>query len=239
MEVFVTEKSLLSLSLLCYVVLKKHCCLKSQSKRTAIAGCCWSQIARQAHVATTYRMHTMTYQSTSIGRFESRRYFTRIRISNSFWYLALVSVNNLTFENQLWSFRSSRHVGTLGKSFTRSCLWRFGVKLRHSIRAVSAAPLSSSRLEEALYKYLEWMSELWRPMTHRWGCSSRAPGICPSNASIICFVGIWWQMSNFCHSTLKDVKGKPLSSRLHQIDFFMVQHISTSKEHVTDGVAVT
>ena len=39
--------------------------------------------------------------------------------------------------------RSSRHVGTLGKSFTRSDLWRFGVKLRHSkpIRAVSGAPL--------------------------------------------------------------------------------------------------
>ena len=26
---------------------------------------------------------------------------------------------------------------TLGKSFTRSCLWRFGVKLRHGIRTVS------------------------------------------------------------------------------------------------------
>ena len=39
---------------------------------------------------------------------------------------------------------------TLVKSFTRSCLWRFGVKLRHSIRAVSGAPLSSSELEEAL-----------------------------------------------------------------------------------------
>ena len=38
--------------------------------------------------------------------------------------------------------RSSRHVGTLGKSFTRSYLWRFGVKLRHSIRAVLGAPLS-------------------------------------------------------------------------------------------------
>src|SRR6218665_638936 len=29
-------------------------------------------------------------------------------------------------------------------------LWRFGVKLRHSIRAVSGAPLSSNGLEEAL-----------------------------------------------------------------------------------------
>ena|SRR6218665_800012 len=45
---------------------------------------------------------------------------------------------------------SSRHVGTLGKSFTRSCLWLFSVKLRHSIRAVSLAPLSNSGLEEVL-----------------------------------------------------------------------------------------
>ena len=48
--------------------------------------------------------------------------------------------------------RSNRHVGALGKSFTRSCLWLFGVKLRHSIRDVSEKPLSSSGLEEALYK---------------------------------------------------------------------------------------
>ena len=46
--------------------------------------------------------------------------------------------------------RSNRHVGNLDMSFTRSCLWRFSVKLRHSIRAVSGAPLSSSGLEEAL-----------------------------------------------------------------------------------------
>src|SRR6218665_818937 len=47
---------------------------------------------------------------------------------------------------------SSRHAGTLGKSYTRSCLWCFGVKLRHSICAVSGAPLSSSGPEEALQK---------------------------------------------------------------------------------------
>ena len=45
---------------------------------------------------------------------------------------------------------SSCHFWTLGKFFTRSCLRRFGVKLRHSIRTVSGAPLSSSGLEEAL-----------------------------------------------------------------------------------------
>jgi len=48
--------------------------------------------------------------------------------------------------------RSSRHIGTLGKFFTHSCLWRFGVKFRHCIRAVSGAPLSSRGLEEALLK---------------------------------------------------------------------------------------
>jgi len=37
--------------------------------------------------------------------------------------------------------RSSHHIGTLGKSFTRSCLWRFGVKLQHSIHALSGAHL--------------------------------------------------------------------------------------------------
>jgi len=45
---------------------------------------------------------------------------------------------------------SSRHVGTLGMYLTHSCLWCFGMKLRHSIRAVSGVPLSSSGLEEAL-----------------------------------------------------------------------------------------
>ena len=48
--------------------------------------------------------------------------------------------------------RSNRHAGTLSKSFTHSCLWRFGVNFRHSIHAVSGAPLSSSGVEEALYK---------------------------------------------------------------------------------------
>src|SRR6218665_3941128 len=48
--------------------------------------------------------------------------------------------------------RSSRHVGTLYKFLTHSCLWRFGVKLRHSIRDASGAPLSRpiSGFEEAL-----------------------------------------------------------------------------------------
>ena len=46
--------------------------------------------------------------------------------------------------------RFSRQIRTFGKSFTHSCLWRFGLKFRHSIRAVSKAPLSCSGLEEAI-----------------------------------------------------------------------------------------
>ena len=53
-------------------------------------------------------------------------------------------------EGRGFESRSSRHVGTLGKSLTCSCLWRFSVKFRHSIRAVSGALLSRSGLEEAL-----------------------------------------------------------------------------------------
>ena len=37
----------------------------------------------------------------------------------------------------------------MGKSFTRSWLWRVGVKFWHSIHAVSGALLSSSGLEES------------------------------------------------------------------------------------------
>src|SRR6218665_3689596 len=56
--------------------------------------------------------------------------------------------------------RSSCHVGTLGKSFTRSTVAcgasplpkRFGVKFRHSIRAVSGAPLSSRGVQ-----YVHWV----------------------------------------------------------------------------------
>ena len=53
-------------------------------------------------------------------------------------------------EGRGFQSRSIRHVGTLDKSLTSSCLCRFGVKLRHTIRAVSGALLSSSRLEKAL-----------------------------------------------------------------------------------------
>ena len=53
-------------------------------------------------------------------------------------------------EGRGFESHSSRQVETLGKSLTHSCLWHFGVKLQHSIRAVSGALLSYSGLEEAL-----------------------------------------------------------------------------------------
>ena len=53
-------------------------------------------------------------------------------------------------EGRGFESRSGRYVGTFVRSLTYSCLWRFGVKLRHSIRAVSGALLSSSGLAEVL-----------------------------------------------------------------------------------------
>src|SRR6218665_3937785 len=73
---------------------------------------------------------------------------TEARYSGMWWLI--VRVDAIRPEGRGFESRSSRHVGTLGKSLTRSCLWRFGVRLRHSIRAVSGALLSSSGLEEAL-----------------------------------------------------------------------------------------
>ena len=69
----------------------------------------------------------------------------------AFWFIRRIDVycpKGHEFES-----RSSRHVhvgALMGKSFDRSCLWRFGVKLRHSTRAVSGAPLRDGGLEEAL-----------------------------------------------------------------------------------------
>ena len=42
----------------------------------------------------------------------------------------------LSPEGRRFESHASRHVGTLGKFFTLSCLFRFGMKLRHSNDAV-------------------------------------------------------------------------------------------------------
>ena|SRR6218665_1957687 len=55
---------------------------------------------------------------------------------------------------------AATYIGTLGKSFTQRCLWRFGVKFRHSIRAVSGAPLSTSRLVDLKRRYENSLNEL-------------------------------------------------------------------------------
>src|SRR6218665_1381474 len=65
------------------------------------------------------------------------------------WWL-IDRVNTCQPDGRGFESCSSRHVRTLGKSFTPSCLWCFGEKLRHSIRAVTEVPLSSSGLEEVL-----------------------------------------------------------------------------------------
>src|SRR6218665_563431 len=64
--------------------------------------------------------------------------------SLSLWAWWLIGrVDACRLEGHGFESGSSCHEGTLGKPFTLSCLWYFNVKLRHSIRAVSGAPLSS------------------------------------------------------------------------------------------------
>jgi len=68
------------------------------------------------------------------------------------WWL----IGRFVFRPKGCGFKSryGRHVGTFDKSFTCSCLWRFGVKLQDIIHAVSGEPLSNGGLEEALYSSL-------------------------------------------------------------------------------------
>src|SRR6218665_887058 len=75
---------------------------------------------------------------------------TGIPVCGEWWLIGRVDA--YFSKGREFDSRSSRHVGTLGKSFARSCRRCFGVKLRHSIRAMFGAPLDSSGLEEALYK---------------------------------------------------------------------------------------
>src|SRR6218665_927675 len=69
-------------------------------------------------------------------------------ICGMWWCIS--SVKAFRPEGRGFKSRSTHHIETLGKSLTRSCLWRFGVKLQHSIRAVSGVLLSSGGLEEVL-----------------------------------------------------------------------------------------
>src|SRR6218665_2455676 len=76
-------------------------------------------------------------------------YSNYIHLDLDLWWL-IGSFDTFCPKDHGFESRSSCHVRTLDKSFTRSCLWPFGVKLRHNICAVSGAPLSSSGLEKAL-----------------------------------------------------------------------------------------
>ena len=78
--------------------------------------------------------------------------FLKVSLSVEHWWAWWLIGRFVAFSSRGRGFesRSSHHIGTLGKSFIRSCLWRFGMKLWHSICAVSGAPLSSRGLETVL-----------------------------------------------------------------------------------------
>ena len=67
-------------------------------------------------------------------------YYTR-------WGAGCALVESVPFVRRVMGSIPALAIGTLGKSVTYSCLCRFSVKFRHSFRAVSGAPLSSSLVD--------------------------------------------------------------------------------------------
>ena len=101
----------------------------------------------QDHIETIAKVAEIAGKEYSIE--QVRCSFTYQYYHGTWWRIG--NVDTCRPEGRGFESRSSRHVGTLGKSLTRSCLWCFGVKHRHSIRAVSGALLSSSGLETELF----------------------------------------------------------------------------------------
>jgi len=52
-----------------------------------------------------------------------------VKLKSNQYSIKIGRVDAYRPEDHGFKSRSSCHVGTLGKSFTHSCLWRFGVKL--------------------------------------------------------------------------------------------------------------
>src|SRR6218665_1870823 len=105
-------------------------------------------VPKSSHIPSNQLTHPFVHYSITTFHASIHLFIYPLHTCEAWWLIGRFDTfrpNGCGFES-----RSSRHVGTLGKSFTRSCLWRFSLKLRHSIRAVSVASLSSSGLEEAL-----------------------------------------------------------------------------------------
>ena len=78
-----------------------------------------------------------------------------VQVAQSVWRIGRVDA--FRPKGHVFDSRSNRHVGTLVKSLTHNyCLWRFGVKFRHSIRAVSGPPLSSVDVKR---RYINGLNE--------------------------------------------------------------------------------
>src|SRR6218665_148719 len=90
--------------------------------RVTSSACCWILhllTLNPGPISIAYRLHWSPCLRQYVDALEriQRRATKMIR-----------GLGKLIYEERS---RSIRHVGTLSKSFTRNCLWRFDVKLRH------------------------------------------------------------------------------------------------------------
>ena len=84
---------------------------------------------------TRTHTHTCTHTLTHIHMHTPVEYMAQLQIAvkncGTWWRFGRVDASRP--EGRGFESHSSRHVGTLGKSFTHSCLWRFGMKLRGTV----------------------------------------------------------------------------------------------------------
>ena len=98
---------------------------------------------RSTKIYTSKYTNSLSLAERSCSPPKSKNIYN-VCVTNSFTWWLIGRFVAFRPKGRGFEFRSNRHIGTLGKSFTRRCLCRFGLKLRYSVRAVSGAPLGSS-----------------------------------------------------------------------------------------------
>jgi len=99
-----------------------------------------ANVCKQQKSSTLLDLPLMIFQIRNYGRGDKPNRSTADNVDDGVWWL-VGRFSAFCLKGHRFESHSSHHVRTLVKSFSRSCLWRFAVKLRHSIRAVSGASL--------------------------------------------------------------------------------------------------
>jgi len=123
----------------------------------------WKMFIWHINLAILSAAYLKLLKLIKISRSSDRNNFAQFFMRHSvvwrgtWWRLGWV--DNFQPEGRGFDSCSSRHVGTLGKSFTYSCLCASAWNADTVSVLQSGAPLSSRGLEGALWKCPKWMNE--------------------------------------------------------------------------------